>query len=46
MSKKGLLFGIVALGSIALALEFVYQDRSFKKNLEYWYSRGRKAVGY
>lgn len=45
MSKKTILFAIVALSSIALALEYFYPELGLKKKTEYWYNRGRKAAG-
>jgi hypothetical protein len=44
--KKTLLFTIVTLGFVFLIAEFFYSEHSFKNELDDWYRRGKKAVGF
>jgi hypothetical protein len=44
--RKVLLITMVALSLIFLTVEFLYPKRTFRKELEYWYHRGKKAAGF
>jgi hypothetical protein len=46
MFRKVLLVAMVALSLIFLTIEVLYPKRSFKKELEYWFHRGKKAAGF
>ena len=44
--RRSLLFTIFTLGFVFLIMEFFYPESSFKKEIDHWYRRGKKAVGF